>query len=180
MTAIKDALRSRYSQAIEREPPDEAYKVKNQGAPKIFSLDKIHKKISASVRRSDPQRKFRITGMGAKRCDDLVVLHFDKHKKTGFYVIERKTNPPMSEVDEVRKQLQGGVHFIEDFIHNNPELHQEPFDFLPVLVSNKISSRYVKKQLKQQITSNMCSPQPIQHVSKGKFLPPDLIGLLKS
>lgn len=170
MTAIKDKLHSQYRKAIEEVPPDQTYKVREKGDPRIYNLDEIYEIIKHNHRQQKPG--FRLL-KGGVRCDDIVVLHIEGYKKTGFYVIERKTNPPLLKIlNKIRQQLQGGIQFIEDFIAHNPELHREHFDFLPVLVSKRISNISIKRELlKIKITSPVCVSQRIRHVHTGTHLP---------
>lgn len=173
MTTIKHILSDQYPDSIKDRPPDNAYKLRTKGEPRIFSMDEIYKAVKHRNKRPNRHKPpiFKLLKNGV-HCDDLVVLRIDGPKETGFYVIERKTNPPMRVLDKIKEQLQAGVHFIDDFIDNHRELKEERFDFQPVLVSNRINNQHFRRELiAKKITSRRSKSKRIKHVITKEYLP---------
>ena len=161
-TAIKDKLCSAYPSACSMQPDNNDYKIRHyKSSACILNMDKIAR-VSA-------HKKPRVSG---KRCDDLVAFDVD-HEKTGLYVIEKKSQRII--VDKVVEQLKGGTKFVKDFVEQHSELDNQPCDFMPVLVSDKISFSIREKlrrtRVSLRISGRSIKKKRIRHVQRRNPLP---------
>ena len=106
-------------------------------------------------------------GRGGVHCDEFVFCVSSKNE-TGLYLVERKTNS--QDVTEVKKQLQGGADFIQDFMEDDPSTDNCPFDFMPVLVSKGIANK-LRSRLRTATISLKGKFEPIEHCKTGNELP---------
>ncbi len=163
-TAIKDKLCGIYANARQQECDDYKISQRNKDSVCILDMDKI-----ASIS-AHSNNKLKVSG---DRCDDLVVFDID-HKQTGLYVIEKKSKH--IDVSKVARQLQGSTEFLGNFVGYYPELCDQPCDFMPVLVSDKIGNLATRTKLKKEkvflrISGRTKKERFIKHVLRRQPLP---------
>lgn len=103
-----------------------------------------------------------------RRCDEFIFFGLSR-KSTGIYLVERKDNHA-NNIDQVKKQLQGGARLIEDFLEDDPATARQPFDFMPVWVSKGIKPTTSRELRKIRISLRNIQ-KPVRHVNKKGTLP---------
>ena len=155
MPEIKRIFNEKYGSCdIQQIPNYEVGKYRLEGIsqPNVYSVDHLFSKHGK---------------IGGDRCDEFVFFELS-HSSTGIYLIERKANS--QNVEKVRRQLEGGAGFIEDFLNNDPATDGEPLDFMPVWVSNGLKSS-TRQRLRAARVSLCNRRKPIKHVEDNKTLP---------
>ena len=93
------------------------------------------------------------SGNKGNRPDEFIFLNAGKpgHNITCLYMVERKS--VSSNVDKVKRQLQGGADFIDDFIRGDCSISSKhKIVFRPVLVATKVkqSAHKAHKDLRRE------------------------------
>ena len=132
------------------------YKLGSIENPIVYSTDCIFHKYHRARR--------------GRRCDEFVFFSLSP-KSTGIYLVERKNNHA-NNINQVKEQLQGGARFIEAFLEDDPATDRQPFDFMPVWVSNSKGIKpTLRLQLKKAAISLRKNSKLIKHINTKGTLP---------
>lgn len=128
------------------------YKLENITKPEVYSVDCLFRCHSK---------------MEGEHCDEFVFFDLSRNK-TGLYLIEKKKKS--QNIKKVIEQLQGGADFIKDFLKKDPATDGQPFDFMPLWISQiKPSQRSIlRRDAKISLSRRK---KRVRRVEEGKALP---------
>lgn len=128
------------------------YHLGTTSKPTIYSVDCLY------------ERHPKIAG---DRCDEIIFFEF-YHSIAGIYLIESKTNS--QDVDKVKRQLDGGAGFINNFLENDPATEGERLDFMPIWVSKGLKNSTRRKLSTVKVKLRNRSKR-IRHIDNNRTLP---------